>query len=147
MIPSLETDGRHQSPAWTLGSGLAPGVSALEFAGRSSLTLPPPSTGSSGNFISSRFSFSSQILNSLVFHHAASGSFLSLVALSSKKRKKTLSMSKIWFSTPGPHIPAVAFMVIPWQEGKNPGFCLSPTAAGQKEHGMGSWGAPGSGSL
>lgn len=31
-------------------------------------------------------------------------------------------MPKIWLSPPGPHIPAVAFMVIPWKKGENPGF-------------------------
>lgn len=43
------------------------------------------------------------------------------------KRGETLIMSKICLSPPGPHIPAVAFVVIPWKEGKNPGFFSLPT--------------------
>lgn len=31
-------------------------------------------------------------------------------------------VSKIWLFPPGPHIPLVAFVVIPWKEGENPGF-------------------------
>lgn len=54
------------------------------------------------------------------------------------KRGDTLSTSRIWLSTPGPHIPAVAFMVIPWKGGKNPGF-VSPLQ--QQLRGSTGWGA------